>query len=106
MKSQQRKNKEGLYSNKCHLQESIELEQNSIKSRVGFYVSKTLRYVRRIGLQGQNSNLIIIDLDGVTKIRIINDYRSFAPQNGESQRSKFKYQLSLIKKAIDNAQNV
>ena len=32
---------------------SLELEQNSTKSRVGFFVSKTLSYVRRIDLEGK-----------------------------------------------------
>ena len=40
----------------------LELEENSTKSRVGFFVSKTLSYVRRIDLEGSDSNLIIIDL--------------------------------------------
>ena len=35
-------------------------------------------------------------------IRLINVYRSFAPQSGVSQREKFKYQLLLIKNALRN----
>ena len=77
----------------------LELEQNYIKSRVGFYVSKSLSYVRRSDLEGSDSNLIIIDLEGALNTRLVNVYRSFSPQNGISQREKFKYQLSLIKKA-------
>ena len=44
---------------------------------------------------------LISNLDGETKLRIINLYRTFAPQDGESQQIKFKYQLSLMKKASD-----
>ena len=32
--------------------------------------------------------------------RLINVYRSFYPQDGESQHDKFRYQTELIKKAI------
>ena len=63
-------------------------------------MSKTLSYVRRIDLEGSDSNLFIIDLKGTLYTRLINVYRSFSPQNGISQREKFKYQLSLIKKAL------
>ena len=38
---------------------SLELEVNIVKSRVGFYVSKKLNYIRRSDLEGVNSNLII-----------------------------------------------
>ena len=82
---------------------NLELEENSTKSRVGFYVSKSLSYVRRSELEGVDSNIVIIDLDGDLNIRLINVYRSFAPQNGVSQREKFKYQLSLIKNALLNS---
>ena len=81
---------------------SIELEKNSSKSRVGFYVSKSVSYVRRCDLEGSDSKLIVIDLEGTLNTRLINVYRSFAPQNGISQRDKFKYQLTLIKNAICN----
>ena len=80
---------------------SLELEVNSVKSRVGFYVSKKLNYIRRSDLEGVNSNLIIIDVTGETNLRVINVYRTFATQAGESQQSKFKYQLSILRKATD-----
>ena len=78
----------------------LEIEQNCTKSRVCFYMSKTLSYVRRTELEGVHSNLIIIDLEGNTDTRLINVYWSFSLQNGISQREKFKYQLSIIKKAF------
>ena len=74
----------------------LELEDNSAKSRVGFYVSKSVRYVRKRELEGKDSNIVIIDLDGALNIRLINVYRSFAPQNKVPQREKFKYQLTII----------
>ena len=50
--------------------------------------------------EGKDSNIIIIDLVGESKLRIINIYRSFAPQGGESQQLKFKYQLKVMRNAI------
>ena len=82
------------------------MEKNSLKSRVGFYIAKTLRYVRRSDLEGTDSNLIIIDIEGSLNTRLINVYRSFAPQNGVSQRDKFKYQLALINTAMCNVNSI
>ena len=62
--------------------------------------SYTVNYVRRTDLEGINSNLIIIDLEGTSQSRIINVYRSFSTQTGTTQREKFKYQLTLIKHAL------
>ena len=73
---------------------------NSVKSRVGFYKSKNINYVRRTDLEGLNSHIIIIDITGESKLRVINVYRLFAPQGGESQQSKFRYQLSINKYSI------
>ena len=67
----------------------MELEQNSVKSRVGFYISKSVSYVRRFDLEGKDSNLIIIDVEGTLNTRLINVYRLFTPQNNMSQREKF-----------------
>ena len=47
---------------------SLELETNTVKSRVGFYISKKLNYVRRKDLEGINSNVIIIDVIGSVNI--------------------------------------
>ena len=56
---------------------SLELEKNSIKSRVCYYISKSLKYVRRNDLEGQNSNIVVVDLDEVVKSRLINVYSQF-----------------------------
>ena len=79
----------------------LELETNSVKSRVGFYITKKLIYIRRNDLEGLNSNVIIIDVAGCSTLRIINIYRTFTTQAGESQQTKFRYQLSIIRKAIE-----
>ena len=81
---------------------NLELENNSSLSWVGCYISNELNYKRNLVLEGVDSNLIIIDIEGTNPARIINLYRSFNPQNGVSQRTKFKYQLSLIKESFTN----
>ena len=43
---------------------SNETEKNSAVSRVAIYIENTGDYVRRVDLEGQDSNLIIIDLVG------------------------------------------
>ena len=78
----------------------LELDNNSEKSRVGFYIAKDITNITRSDPEGINLNIIIIDLVGESKLRVINVHRSFSPQAGESQQIKFKYQLSIIRKAI------
>ena len=50
---------------------SIEVEKNTKTARVGFYINNKVNYLRRKDLEGDDSNLIIIDLEGDTKARII-----------------------------------
>jgi exonuclease III len=78
----------------------IELETNDVKSRVGIYINNRVKFTRRKDLEGTNSNLIIIDISETKPVRLINIYRSFKPQENITPREKFKYQLSLIKKAL------
>ena len=79
---------------------TIETEKNTASSRVGIFISNEIDYVRKIELEGEDSNLIIIDLMGSSQCWIINIYRSFSPQHGVSQRDKFNTQLDLIGLAI------
>ena len=76
---------------------NIETENNSINSRTAIYISSKIYYQRRKELEGEDSNLVIIDILGDVNRRLINLYRSFSPQNNVSQRAKFGYQLDLIK---------
>ena len=78
----------------------IETETNSECARVAFYISTRINYVRRRDLEGNDSNIIVIDLEGDKKWRLINVYRSFAPQHNVTQRDKFVYQLGLVKQAF------
>ena len=82
---------------------NIEVENNDSKSRVAILLNSTLKYTRKFELEGINSNLMVIDVDDGTKLRIINIYRSFTPQENVGQREKFKYQLNLIKIAMTNS---
>ena len=53
---------------------TIETENNTSVSRVAFYISKVVEYIRRTDLEGDDSNLIIIDIMGSVRRRIINVY--------------------------------
>ena len=80
----------------------LELENNTINARTGFYIKNNIKFKRRNDLEGINSNLVIIGIkDTKVPVRLINIYRSFNPQNNVSPREKFKYQLQLIKKAFN-----
>ena len=43
-----------------------------MNSRVGIFISRRIDYMRKMKLEGEDSNLIIIDLMGTSKCRIIN----------------------------------
>ena len=79
---------------------NLEIENNSEKSRVGFYISKRIAYNRKSDLEGINSNMVILDIEANRPLRLINIYRSFNPQNNVNQKDKFVYQLTLIRSAM------
>ena len=78
----------------------LEVEKNYLKARTGIYTSNNIIYTRRSELEGTNSHLIIIDIEGTKNFRLINIYRCFNPQEGISSREKFNIQLELINHAI------
>ena len=78
----------------------LEVEANSIKSRVGLYISKSIKYVRKLDLEGVNAHLIVVDIKAKKDIRLINIYRCFNPQEGISAKDKFLIQLELINIAM------
>ena len=82
---------------------SIETENNLKISRVAFSINNRILYIRRMDLEGVDSNIIILDLEEDSKTRLINIYRSFSPQHNISQGDKFHYQLGLIKLAFTNS---
>ena len=77
----------------------LELENNSIKARVGIYIDESIAYIRRTDLEGENKHLIVLDIMGNEPKRIINIYRSFNPQDGSKPKSNFISQMLLIKEA-------
>ena len=78
----------------------IETEQNDAKMRVGIYIKRSIKYIRRTELEGYNNHIVVIDILGVKKLRIITIYRTFKPQEAISAREKFAIQLNKIKDAI------
>ena len=78
----------------------IEVENNDTKSRVAMLIKSNLKFTRKNNLDGTNSNIMIVDIIHSVTTRVINIYRSFAPQNNVKQREKFRYQLGLIKEAM------
>ena len=79
---------------------NFELEKNTVKVRVGVYLNKSVEYTRMFQLEGVDSHIIVIDVPNCAVRRIINVYRSFNPQNNVNARTKFKYQLEIIKNAM------
>ena len=43
---------------------NFEAENNSVKSRVGAYIKNEINYTRKNNLEGENSHLLIIDIEG------------------------------------------
>ena len=79
---------------------NFEAESNSKKARVGIYIKDNISYQRREDLEGTDLHLLVVDLNGSRKVRIINVYRSFNPTNGFSPRNNFIQQLVKIKNAF------
>ena len=74
----------------------IELEQNTVKKRVGIYIHEDTKYVRRKDLEKENCHIVIIDVTACTNLRLISVYRSFRPQGIISPTALFKKQISLL----------
>ena len=84
---------------------TIEIEQASAKARNAFAINKRINYTRRFDLEANDSSIVIIDVDMVSKYRLINIYRSFNPPNGVTQKNAFDGQLSVIKTSLTNCPN-
>ena len=81
---------------------TLEIENNSTKKRVGFYIKNAIRFERCEHLENPDSHLLIIDIkiDNIKK-RLINIYRSFNPPN-VTAKDLFITQCDLIKTAFTN----
>ena len=69
----------------------FEAEVNSKKSRVGLFVKNTIKYARRVDLEGVDSHLIVVDIRAKSDFRIINIYRCFNPQGGLVRKTNSSY---------------
>ena len=78
---------------------NVELELNTEKKRVGIYLHKNLKYVRRLDLEKEDHHIVIIDVIASKNFRLINLYRSFRPQGGMSPETFFISQLGVVKNA-------
>jgi exonuclease III len=67
----------------------VELEDNQRKKRTGFLIKNNINYERKRNLEEQNTNLVIIDLNGEINYRVINIYRSFAPERNATPTENF-----------------
>ena len=66
---------------------TLELESNDVKKRAGFYIRNDVKYTRRKDLELNNTHIVIIDVQCEKKLRLINIYRSFRPQDMTSPTS-------------------
>ena len=81
----------------------VELEDNQRKKRTGFLIHNNINYERKRNLEEQNTNLVIIDLNGEINYRVINIYRSFAPERNATPTENFLNQLRIIKNAFTDS---
>jgi exonuclease III len=79
---------------------NYENETNTIKARVGAYISSKLNNVRCQDLEGVGNHLIILDIKSNKDVRIIGLYRCFVSQDGATPREMFKRKLYVIKNAM------
>ena len=80
---------------------NIEAETNSVKSRCCTFIKRDINYMRRRDLEGEDNNLVIIEVGDAHKYLVINLYRSFSKQHNVSFIDRFHAQLKLIKQTID-----
>ena len=68
----------------------LEVENNSVKSRVGIFINNEITYKRMDLLEGIDSHIVIIDISNSCIVkRIINVYRCFNPQGNITLQEKF-----------------
>ena len=79
---------------------SIEAESSDTKIRSAIYIKNGVNYTRRKDLEIKNSHLVIVDLNTTNKLRLINIYRTFAPQDDVTPKEKFAQQLITISNAM------
>ena len=63
-------------------------------------IHNKINYERKRNLEEINTNLVIIDINGENEYRIINLYRTFAPEGNSTPTENFINQLRVINNAI------
>ena len=71
----------------------IEVETNCVKARTAVIIKDNIEYTRKHDIEEDNMGIIIIDLTGNAKFRIVNVYRSFNPNNNMSPIQFFESQI-------------
>ena len=80
---------------------NLEIETNTIKARCCTFVKGGIAYIRRNDLEGEDNNLVILEVTlNSRKYLIINLYRSFSPQGGVTPDVRFTTQIEIVKNAI------
>ena len=78
----------------------LEVENNSIKARTAIYIKTDIEYKRMHTIEEPELNVIIIDINLKTKVRLVNLYRVFNPVNGMSQIDFFRNQMRIVHNAL------
>ena len=77
------------------------METNSIKARCCIFIRGGIAYIRRNDLEGENNNLVILEITmNSKKYLVINLYRSFSPHGGVVPDARFTTQIDIIKHVI------
>ena len=67
---------------------NIELK-NNLEKRVGIYLHKDIKYIRRSDLEEADRHIVIVDVIASRRFRLINVYRLFRRQGRMSPESLF-----------------
>ena len=67
----------------------IEVEKNDCKARTAIIINESIDYTRYWSLELENYGIIVIDVTGPIKYKIINLSRSFNPQNNVTPQDFF-----------------
>ena len=81
----------------------IEVEKNDCKARTAIIINENIDYIRNWSLERENYGIIVIDVTGPIKYRVINLYRSFNPQNNVTPQDFFETQLEIISEAVSTS---
>ena len=77
---------------------NTELETNTVKKRVGFYIHKNVSYVKRFDLEKENLHIVIIDVKSDLTLRQINLYSPYSRRSSWAASLKWgiPYKIAII----------